>query len=224
MNLYNNKVTYRVNHLLRNIVIKKKRNQLQNKDFTILCNNCNAGILLHDLKLRFDTPTINMFFHGTDFFDFIEHIDYYININLTEKNPTYHGELNYPIGILKGEVKYKDLELHFLHYRSFEEAYEKWETRKKRIHWDNLFLMWTFFGSMSEQGNEIFYKRVQNLPIKNKVIFVNHPVDKYTYPNFFYIKGFENQEGLGVLSQFMNLKGEYFLDQFNYVDWLNKNK
>ena len=37
-----------------------------NIDF--ICNNCNAGIILHDLNLKFNTPTVNMYFEGTDFY------------------------------------------------------------------------------------------------------------------------------------------------------------
>lgn len=53
------------------------------------------------------------------------------------------------------------------------------------------------------------------------MIFVNHPIDNEKYPDFFYIKGFENQIGTGQLSAFVNLKGERYYDQFDYVKWIN---
>lgn len=47
-----------------------------------------------------------MFFHGLDFFDFIEHFEYYINQKLIEiPNPKY--DLNapdYPVAILPGGI------------------------------------------------------------------------------------------------------------------------
>ncbi|MBD9050415.1 MAG: DUF1919 domain-containing protein [Ruminococcus sp.] len=113
---------------------------------------------------------------------------------------------------------YKDIELHFLHYKSFAEANEKWETRKARLHFENLYLIWTFMGMAQD---EKIYARAQNLKVANKVIFVNHPIDNEKYPDFFYIKGFENQIGTGQLSAFMNLKGERYYDQFVYVKWIN---
>lgn len=75
---------------------------------------------------------------------------------------------------------------------------------------------------MGMPQDEEIYAREQKLPVKNKVLFVNHPVNHEKYPNFFYIKGFENQVGTGQLGAFMNLKGERYYDQFDYVEWINK--
>ena len=66
-----------------------------------------------------------------------------------------------------------------------------------------MFVIWTFVGMQKE---EKLYQRSQNLPVKNKVVFVNYLVDYVKYPSFVYIKGFANQIGLGLISQFMNLK------------------
>ena len=201
--------------------MKRMRRKLQKKEISILCNNCTGGFIYHDLGLQFRSPTINMFFHGLDFFDFIEHLEYYIQKPLIQiPNPGYDPTApDYPVAILQGDGGViRDIELHFLHYHSFEEARKKWESRKNRMCWDSMYLIWTFMGI--EPDKEV-YNRAQNLPIKNKVIFVNHPVDKITYPNFFYIKGFESQIGTGVLSRYMNLKGQRYYDQFDLVDWIN---
>lgn len=222
MDFYNGKITRRINKWVRpRFVVPKKRAALEKNDISILCNNCTAGFILHDLGLRFDSPTVNMFFHGLDFFDFIEHFEYYIAQPLVQiPNPNYDPAApDYPVAILSGGGVFKDLELHFLHYHSFEEANEKWESRKARLHMDSLYVIWTFMGM---KPNEEQYIRAQNLPVKNKVLFVNHPVDKEKYPDFYYIKGFENQIGTGQLGDFINLKGERYYDQFDYVDWINK--
>ena len=125
---------------------------------------------------------------------------------------------NKVFGQAEGGGILKDIELHFLHYHSFEEAEKKWESRKTRLHPDSLYMIWTFMGM--EQDSEL-YERAQNLPIKNKVLFVNHPVDHEKYPDFFYIKGFENQVGTGQLGEFMNLTGNRYYDQFDFVSWIN---
>ena len=83
---------------------------------------------------------------------------------------------------------------------------------------DSLYVIWTFMGM---EPNEELYILAQNLPVKNKVLFVNHPVDQEKYPDFFYVKGFENQIGTGQLEEFMNLKGERYYDQFDFVEWIN---
>lgn len=44
----------------------------------------------------------------------------------------------YPVGMLKGNGTLPDIKIHFLHYRSFEEAREKWLERSGRLDFDNL--------------------------------------------------------------------------------------
>lgn len=131
MNIYNGRITRRINKWLRfKFVIPQKRVELEKKEISILCNNCTGGLILHDLGLRFDSPTVNMFFHELDFFEFIEHFEYYIKQKLIQiPNPKYDPVApDYPVALLSGGGKYKDLELHFLHYKSFDEAFQKWET------------------------------------------------------------------------------------------------
>ena len=222
MNIYNGRITRRINKGLRfKFVIPPKRAALEKKEISIFCNNCTGGLILHDLGLRFDSPTVNMFFHELDFFEFIEHFEYYIKQKLIQiPNPKYDPAApDYPVALLSGGEEYKDLELHFLHYKSFDEAFQKWETRKDRLHRESLYVIWTFMGMPQD---EKLYERAQNLPIKNKVIFVNHPVDNEKFPNFFYIRGFEKQIGTGQLAEFMNFKGERYYDQFDYVNWINE--
>lgn len=220
MNFYNNKFTRRWNKWYRfKFVTPAMKKKLYKKDISILCNNCIGGFVLHDFGLRFDSPTINLFFHGLDFFDFVEHVDYYIKQPLIQiENPKYDSNApDYPVAILCGGGL-KDIEIHFLHYHSFEEAQEKWERRKSRLHPESLYLIWTFMGM---ERDEVLYRRAQHLPIKNKVLFVNHPVDHIKYPDFFYIKGFEDQIGTGQLGEYMNLFGKRYYDQFDFASWIN---
>lgn len=57
----------------------------------------------------------------------------------------------------------------FLHYKSEDEAYEKWNRRKQRIVWDNIFY------KMSEQNlcREIDLKRFDRLETDKKFVFVS---------------------------------------------------
>lgn len=74
------------------------------------------------------------------------------------------GEKNLtcPIG------KLGDIEIVFLHYKTIEEAREKWNRRCKRIHWDRLFL------KMSEQNFCTHEDLVafDSFPCKHKFVFV----------------------------------------------------
>lgn len=178
-----------------------------------MCNNCNAGVILHDLGLQFNSPTVNLFFYNDHFFKFCENLIYYLNQELYEcKKPIYKPMTSYPICNLgTGD---NIIELHFLHYRDFKEAKDSWERRKKRINLDNLYIMWTFF----DKTDEKLLKRFDNLNFKNKVAFVEKEFPNYK--SAFHIKGYENT-GLGVLTEYIGISGKRKIDQFNYVKWFN---
>ncbi len=207
---YNTKFAFRWNRLLRkHFVNPKLQAQLQNHEFSILCNNCTGGILYHDLHEQFRSPTINLFFYSDHFFKFVENLDHYLSQELVPcHNPIYTPRINYPVCNLG------DLELHFLHYHSFEEAKTLWDRRKARINKENLFIMWTFMGAKTSPE---MAKRFEDLPFERKVAFSEK--DFPEYPSIFNIKGYEQ---LGVLTQYDNLRGKYIVDQFDYVQWLNQ--
>lgn len=59
MELYNNKLTYRINRFIRfKFITPRYKKRLRNRDISILCNNCTGGFVLHDLGIRFNSPTI----------------------------------------------------------------------------------------------------------------------------------------------------------------------
>lgn len=95
----------------------------------------------------------------------------------------------------------------------------KWEERKQRINWENIFIV----GSEKDGCTYETIRNFERLPFKNKVIFTH-----IQYPEFssaFYIKGFDGQTELGVITNFKRqvLKRRY-LDDFDYVACLNNMK
>lgn len=209
---YNIRLGRRMNLFFRRWVDKANRKRLTNKDFSLLCNNCNGGQLSHDLGLQFRSPTVNLFFYSDHFFRFCENFEYYIAQPLVLcENPVYKPEIEYPVCNLG------DLELHFLHYDSFAQAKEKWDARTARLNKENLFVMWTFVGGTDEE----MLARFERLPFKNKVAFTEREFPQY--PSAFCIRGFE-EKGLGVLIQFDGWRGKRIIDQFDYVTWLNEGK
>jgi len=70
----------------------------------------------------------------------------------------------YPIGILGDDV-----EIHFLHYATWEEALSKWTRRTERIRWDRLFVK---FGDQNESSAELVHQFLA-LPFERKVCLTN---------------------------------------------------
>ncbi len=185
---------------------KRKLAKIKKKDFTIIASNCGGTFIYYDMGLTYLTPTVNLSIEMNDFVKMAENLKWYMEQDFTR----ICEEGKYPAGMLG------DIRVDFVHYDTFEEGVRKWEERKKRINWDNLFIM----GTDKDGCTYETIQRFDRLPYKNKVIFTH-----VKYPEFssaHYIKGFEDRNELGVVTFFKKqfLKRRY-LDDFDYVKFLN---
>ena len=84
--------------LLRKLHNKFQRLRLRNCDFTIIANNCTAGCVYHDLGLRFDTPTVNLYIPFPDYILFLKNLRQFVYAEFAEL-PSDNG---HPVGLLGG--------------------------------------------------------------------------------------------------------------------------
>ncbi len=190
----------------RYIINSINKLKLKNKTPTIISSNCNGTFILHDLGLKFRTPTINLFFYPKDFIKFVENIDYYIKIDIKE---VQQKKINYPVGQID------DIKVYFKHYDSFEQAKKKWSDRCKRINKENMYIIMTDRDGCTYED----IKRFDDLKYKNKVIFTNKEYKEIK--SSYYIHGFEDKSSVGILSNYQNIFAKRYLDNFDYVSFLN---
>lgn len=198
----------KINKLNRYLFVKlPNRKKIRNKDVTIISSNCIGGLIYNDCGLKFNSMTINLFFEAEDFIKFVEKLEYYLNLELVEiKLDNY----NYPIGMLG------DLKIHFVHYKSFDEAKNKWDIRKKRVNYENILIIMTDRDGCNNQ----LVNRFHRLPY-NKVLF---SCKKYNeYEDVIFMSEFEGLEQVGNITNFYSIFGKRIYDKyFNYVDYINK--
>lgn len=194
--------------------LKKVKKKIQNKEVSIICNNCTAGFIYHDLGLQFKTPTINLFFKTDQFISFVKDLEYYLKCPLVEVK---REDITYPIGMLKSSNKKKEnIYLYFNHYATFAEAEEKWNERKKRICWNNICFILDFYDSAYDIK---LIDEFNKLDIKNKIVLIhNKNIHK---KNCFCFQYEEEIVPNGKLFKFDGLSGKRYLDEFDYVDFLN---
>lgn len=185
---------------------KGKYRRLRNRDVSIISSNCSGAFMYYDLGMRYLSPTVNLSIEMNDFVKMVKNLKWYMEQELVESKEK--GEC--PIGIL-GDIK-----IYFIHYESFKKGKEKWEERKKRINWNNIFVV----GSEKDGCTYETIRNFEELPYKYKVIFTHKEYPEF--PSAYCIKGFEEKEELGVITDFkeQSLKRRY-LDDFDYVEFLN---
>lgn len=185
---------------------KRKYRKLKNQDVSIISSNCSGAFMYYDLGMRYLSPTVDLSIEMNDFVKMVKNLKWYMEQELVEAKE----EAKCPVGIL-GDIK-----IYFIHYVSFCEGKSKWEKRKKRINWDNIFIV----GSERDGCTYETIKNFEELPYKNKVIFTYKE-----YPEFsstYCMKRFKEKGELGIITDFKNqlLKRRY-LDDFDYVEFLN---
>ncbi len=125
-----------------------KRLGLRNRDFSIISNNCWGGMVYDNFALPYLSPTIGLFFMANDYIKFLGNLKYYLSGSLKQiswkdtpfRKFLYKNKKQYKSSLNKGLddliiCKLYDIYIVFLHYDSFDEAYQKWYRRSKRINW-----------------------------------------------------------------------------------------
>ena len=175
---------------LDKILKRYRKSRLNNTDFTIICNNCWGGYVYRRYGLPYNTPTIGLYFFAEDFCKFCENLRYYIEQPLcfiSYKESKYKDLIvtrkqeNVPIG------KLGDIEIVFLHYKSEEEAREKWTRRASRINYNNLIFKFSYMKQCSEEE----LKRFDALEADKKICFV--PTKRNDIKSAIFFKSFKNQ-------------------------------
>ena len=202
------KVKKKLNSILRPWINNRNKKRLKNHDFSLISSNCNGAFILHDLGMRFNSPFVNLYLLPKDYLKMLSNLRYYMSL---EPKEVFEDGINYPIGELD------DIRVYFMHFPSFEEARLKWNERKERINYDNLFILFNDKDNCTDDDLKTF----DSLPYEYKSVFTHipHPEIKSSA----YIRGFENEKEVGNCYEYMPYRfGKKYYDQFDYVRWFNK--
>ena len=185
--------------IFRKNKVRKLNREIEDRDFTIISQFCAGGLLYHDLKMKFLSPTINLAFDGPDFVKFCSNLEKYLNVELVEIKT---DEVSYPVGRLG------DVEIRFVHYKTFEEAKKKWEERSKRINFEKIVVMaHDRDGMNSDECMAAFDK----LPYK-KVMYTSKEYKEYPWVR--YCPAFRKKHCVGVMTGYADLWGNRYYEKY----------
>ncbi|MBM6937451.1 DUF1919 domain-containing protein [Pseudoflavonifractor phocaeensis] len=190
--------------LLRRHMARKK---LQNRDFTLITSNCIGGIIYHELGVKFYSPTVNLRIDSDQFAKFVIKIDYYLEQDLK----FIPSEEQCPVALLD------DIRIYFTHYKTAEEARKKWEERKKRIRWDNLFIIFNDRDGISDDAIE----SLRQVKCRGIVIFSSKRRPEVPY--VLYMDCYKDEPCVGNILEKNPWTGMRTYERyFDYVRWLNE--
>lgn len=181
------------------------RKRLKNSDFTLICSNCFGGIFYHWLGLKFNTPFINLWLTNEDFIKAVANWDKFIDHPIVEDK---EADMGYPVGISLDGIR-----IYFQHYKTFDEAIEKWNTRKNRINHSKIVFLLTNWN-----GGSYIVEDFNNLNVKNKLIFTNRTFQEYDSPVC--LKNRKPQSGRNIWTA-ANILGDRYIDSFDIITYLN---
>lgn len=149
--------------------------KLENKNFVLISRNCWGGQVYQWLNLPYNTPFVGLFLFGPCYMKLLGNFDEYMNMNLqfceVSKYPDAYN--THPIGLLG------DIEIHFQHYKTKQEAKSKWNRRKARmLKYDksNYFFSICDRRGVTNSDIEEFHK----LKYKNKISFSFNKIPSLT--------------------------------------------
>lgn len=139
--------------------------KLKKSKISIISNNCWGGIVYSTLGMEVLSPFKNLFVLDNDYIKLLCNLKHYMECDLRfyKYSIDIHSQEKYPVFLCD------DIKIHCNHDNDIEEAVEKWNRRKKKINWDNLFV------EMYTENREIENKFAALEGYENKVCFVPYP-------------------------------------------------
>lgn len=188
--------------------IRKIQDVKIDEDVSVFSSNCTGSLYLHEHHMRFNSPFVNLWIRPAEYITLLSDLDRYLN---SEMEFIFDENVTYPVGLLGGDVK-----IFFQHYKTEQEAVDKWKERCKRINKDKVRVIMVQRGKCSYED----LKNFEQLPYEHKVCFTykEYPEFKSTY----YIRGFEKKKAVGDLFEFESLFSlKKYYDQFDMEAFLN---
>ncbi len=199
-------------------ILKKENDLLKNTDFVIIADNCWGGAVYQWYERPYNTPFAGVGIYGDCYLKLLSNFDYYMcqPLNFVNKSKYPQRKITYPLALLG------DVELHFTHYKTKEDAGTKWERRTERMlkitDKDKYFIkICDAWGA-----DEAIFKKFHELPFKNKVSYTLK--SKKTFDSISHIGIYEkHEEDKTIVPNGIKLFKISFL-YFDLTKWLLTNK
>lgn len=188
---------------------RKTKSRLIADEVSVLSSNCLGGLLYDRFGLRFLSPTINVLIPSDQFIRFALSYESYLKKDLI----FIETEKSYPVAQLE------DIQIHFIHYRTEEEAEACWMRRKDRIIKERLFVLLNDRDGVTEED----LRRLDESDLKNVLVFTANKHLKHRCT--FYVPCQDKDGIVGNLMMKSWITGKMVAERyFDFVGWFNQEK
>lgn len=153
-----------------------------------------------------------MYIEGEDFVKLVEDLRYYMSLTPTVFIESYtpsNGGHIFPV------LQLRDIKLYCMHYKTSDEAINAWERRKRRIRFENIYVL---ANSWDLQGNREYAERILKCGFKT-VIFSDQ---NWEFPECIELpERMIRQNNRNLMKDIPKLPLKEFECIFNFVKWLN---
>lgn len=124
--------------------------QVKHNNITLITESCYGGLIYHRYGLQFTSPFINIRINQYDYLKILENFEYYIKQPLLPKQECVTSDKFSVTSMRKGidwgfcgfpVFLLGDVEINAVHAYDANDFQNKWNERKNRINFDNLFFM-----------------------------------------------------------------------------------
>lgn len=134
---------------------------------SIISNNCVGWRMMQEFDLQYNTPLIALQILPEEFTKFCKNITYYLSLDITEYKELseYHRKIYERMFMYEPYVcgLCGDILIVFQHYKTWEEAKEKWDRRKERVDYDNLaYLFCLDYNRYQKEAQEFIDAHIPN--------------------------------------------------------------
>lgn len=139
----------------------------KDSDISIISNNCWGGVICRTLGIECRSPFKNLSVGEGDYLKLLSHFEYYMGCDITFLKYAFNenSKKNYPVMLLD------DIKVHCNHDTNPEEAAAKWNIRREKINYANLFV------EMYTESRETMEAFLRIEGYKRKLCFVPFEVD-----------------------------------------------
>ena len=204
-------LTNYIKDILYRQTLRYLQNQIHDHEISIFSNDCWGAEIYKHLQVPYQTPFVGLMIMAPCYIKLLKRPRHYLERSPMEfvtvsQYETYHNftqHKNYPL------ARIDDIEIHFLHYETPEEAQSKWSRRVERINWDKLFVKFDLGKDYATPG---LLEQFLQLPYDRKLVL--GPSNSIPENNSSYV-AISNYSGDGTLNFYSCIK------HFDIVRWLN---